>query len=286
MTNAPTVNPGIVAVESMETAGAMVWWRLSGTTTLEALRAAWVGQGLAEALLPDNPSPVAAMRRAVQERCERRVLARPLDNVRGWALVAEHAQGEELTHSVSCRVMVNDEGRLSVNPPDHPLAARLRTDYEAHLASISQRDVSHWMCGLLETVHAVSLRDTGGVYFVPRADLPVWRQVVAALRACSAHEVYEVPALRTEEAVEAILAAVAREAANAATEMEDELMDAALGQRAIRTRAERCERMRAKLAAYEELLGRGLDTITKRVGDLQANLAAAALIASPEEPCA
>ena len=179
---------------------------------------------------------------------------------------------------------LNGEDRLSVNPPTFPQAGELRAAYERHLGCMSANDVSTWMCELLKVVNGVSLRDTGGIYFIPRSSLATWRAMMGAVRACSAHAVFEVPALRSDEAVEAILDAITREAETAAADMEEEIIMTDLGARALRTRANRCEAIQRKLEDYEQLLGRGMDTLKERLGGLQAQMAAAALAASADEP--
>lgn len=269
---------GIVAVtESMETAGAIVWWRLSGSTDGYALRKAWDEAGLPEELVPELPSAEKALRRAVMEQRERRRLVRPLEGTKGWAIVDESATGEDLDYSIAIRVTVNKIGHADVEPAGATGADEIKVAYNRHLEQLAQTDISTWLVGLAARVRAVALRDTGGVYFIPREQLALWRLMAGALSAASDHRVFEVPALKSDEAVEAVLDAVAREAEAAAQVMEEELEKESLGERALRTRTERCGAIEEKLQTYEKLLGTSLDALHDRLESLRANLAVAAL---------
>ena len=58
-----TVVNNIVAVagEALPTAGAVVWWRLSGSVNHEKLSAAWTDAGLSEDWLPNGLTIEAAI---------------------------------------------------------------------------------------------------------------------------------------------------------------------------------------------------------------------------------
>ncbi|KKN38749.1 hypothetical protein LCGC14_0750120, partial [marine sediment metagenome] len=271
---------GIVAVtESMETAGCIVWWRLSGSTDGYALRQAWEDAGLPEDLVPELPSAEKALRRAVIEQRERRRLVRPLEGTKGWAVVDEAASGDDLDYSVRLKVTLNKIGHVSIEPEGAVGSDEIKAAYQRHLAQLAQTDISTWLVRLAARVRAVALRDTGGVYFIPREQVAQWRRMAGALGAASASRVFEVPALKSDEAIEAVLDAVAREAETAAEVMEEELAKENLGERALRTRTERCGAIEEKLSTYEKLLGTSLDALHDRLEVLQAGLATAALAA-------
>lgn len=266
---------GVVAVtEGISTAGAIVWWRLSGSVDASRLRDTWEAEGLAAHLLPDTPSASTAIRRAVNEQREARRLVRPLDGGKGFAIVLESVTGDTLDYDVACKVRLDAVGRLKVEPSYHPLADAVRADYEKHLTELSGQDISAWLVGLMSKVDGVGLRDTGGIYFVPRHGIDQWRQIARALREASHNTVYEVPALKSDEAVDAILDAISAEAAAEADSMEKDLQTD-LGQRALETRMGRCDSVEQKMTRYEGFLGRRLDELRGRIIDLRAQLTVA-----------
>lgn len=276
-----TVNPGLVAVTDIDTAGAIVWWRLSGAMDLERLREAWVAGGLEEALLPELPSDSRALVRAVTALSGDRVLARPLAKTKGWALVQETATTDTLDYGTVLKASLDADRGLVVDGSPQAVQA-VRAQFEAARATLTLRDASTWLSQLIRTTEATPLRDTGGVYFVPRSHVETYRRYAAAIRTATAHTLYEVPALRSEEAVEAILVAVTTEVSTALAGMETEMDTAELGERALRTRQQKCERLRSKVVLYEELLGKSMGELTQGLEGLNASITAAILAASAE----
>jgi hypothetical protein len=284
---------------SRDAAGAIVLWRLSGETNFDALRAAFVAQGMDEKLLPDLPSPEVALRRAMQDQVDKRVLMRALPG-KGYALVSEHSAEDDASAPLQYQVILQVRLVKSDVHPDgcyldmsHSGATSLVSDqihaaFRANMRRLEAYDTAEWLCQMVKHVQAVPLRDTGGVYFIPRQTLPIWRKVVASLRAASATFIAEIPALQSSEAVDAILDSLRREADQFSGSMEAELAAAAqtadgMGTRAIKTRVGRCEDATEKLGVYERLLGVKLEEVRTRLEQLQANLAAAALIAMARE---
>lgn len=280
----------VVAVtEHMEEAGAIVLWHLSGEMDGEVLKAGWAMQGLDENMLPEMPSVELALRRTANQYKGPHRLVRTLPNCGGYAIVDEVVEGGKLTYRQVFDFMNSGDG-ISVTVYDEQAlidaggVAQATNLFERTKAMLNHQDASYWLSRLVRNVDSISLRDRGGVYFVPRNRLEEWRAYVAAIRASSSHMVYEIPALRSDEAVAAIIDSLTRESEDEAIAIEAELENGDLGGRAIKTRGERCEAMSRKVASYEQLLGRGLDTLRERLERLQANVAAAALASSaPEE---
>lgn len=285
-----TKNPGFTVVQDMKTAGAIIWWRLTGDTNAEALREAWEKAGLDKKLLPDNPSPTLAMGRACDKQASKRRLIRPLPGGKGWAIVDEAADNTtgELTYETKAAVKLSG-GQLVIDATGLETTAvnQLRKDYESLQTYLTVNDVSTWLSKLMKPeLKAVTLRDTGGVYFIPRDYVDTYRQMVSAIGEASEHQLFEVPALKTDEAVEAILDAVLREADQECTAMETELDTGDLKKRALKARAGKCDDLRVKVEAYEKLLGKSLPKVQQRIEDLKASVVAAELTVQGSEAAA
>lgn len=299
--NAAIADVMAISDVSRDAAGAIVLWRLSGETNFDALRATFVAQGMDEKLLPALPSPEVALRRAMEAQVDKRVLRRALPGKgNGYALVTEQADESDtsapLQYKVTLQVrLVKSDGHpdgvyldMAHSGASTQVSDEIHAAFRANMRRLEAYDTAEWLCRMVKHVQAVPLRDTGGVYFVPRQTLPVWRKVVASLRAASATFIAEIPALQSSEAVDAILDSLRREADQFSGSLEAELAEAAqrpdgMGSRAIKTRLGRCEDAAEKLGVYERLLGVKLDEVRVRVEQLQANLAAAALIAMARE---
>jgi hypothetical protein len=290
----------LVVVEGTEQrAGAIVWWRLSGNISHAALLAAWEGgaadkhgRTLSNAWLPGEPSARAALRRAVQSVTGPRRLARPLPAGAGWALVEERPSKDNekvLEHEVvlTCAIDSACAMRGFAKRPDAvPLGGEIRAEYERARTALDAGDIGSWLSDLVRSrLHAVALRDSGGIYFVPRSYVERYAQVRDVLRTCSAHVLHEVPALRTEEAVAAILSALEDEAKAAVDDMVERIGrtgDEALGKRGLASQVARLDRLRDKVAGYEALLGARVEGLREHLVELTATTTAAVLAADQE----
>jgi hypothetical protein len=281
--NMSSKSKGLVAVpaELRQFAGAITMWRLHGDVDPDALSATMSAQGLQHIAPPALPGPDAALRRALDEFRARRVLVRPLKNRGAWSLVSEELDGDDvLHHAQTCTVTLDGVGRLSVSalgPGSDNLRDRIAEEYVRHSTMYSAHDVSAWLIAQCNRLAAVSIRDGGGVYFIPRANLPEWERITRAAQSANASTFCDVPALPTESVVRAVLDAMRAEAEQAYAAIEEEINDGKLGARALASRAERCSAIAAKIVGYEELLDAKMTDLRAKLSDLQAGIAAAIL---------
>jgi hypothetical protein len=277
---------GLIATEASTAAGAIVWWRLVGEMDLDMLRAAWAAEGLPEAWLPDYPSATVALRRAVSEQTGPRRLLRAHKGA--LVLVDEYERADDLGHETILRVELNLVGRPSfskVLPGLSHVAHTIESDFNRLSTHLIHSDISPWLCRIMERVDAVALRETGGIYFVPRFRMPVWEAVVRAVRRCGAHVVSSVPAMQTREAVAAVLDALAQEAAGEVAAIEKDIAEG-LGARGLKNRVKATEAVERKLAAYEGLLGEKLEALRSTLEATRGNIAIAIIQAEADEAAA
>jgi hypothetical protein len=271
----------IVATEEIAGAGALTYWTLSGELDPAALAEGWEDAGLEESKLPSPPSSTVALSRAVREQQSRHRLVRKTRD--GYAIVNEKVAGNDLDYGVELHVSLDAAGRVTGTPAEHIAIEQVRSDYDHHLGVCTAEDIGAWLCRLVREHDGVALRDTGGFYYVPPTRLEAWKQATRLLGAVSTHKVYLVPAMRSEDAVEAILAAVQGEAEAEAAQVEKELEGASLGERALSTRESRLHEVEAKVGRYEALLGVTLERFRERLKVLQAGVSAAMLRAMAED---
>lgn len=287
MSTAVSRNPRVIAMpSSAEATGAIVWWILSGSVLLEALRRVWLQAGFDPADLPGAPTPKAALRRALKGLENKQRFARPCGD--GWALVTQwEGTPDEAGHKAPefaplLEAWVNAAGIVEVKGGPEELGNKIKADYALEASQLSTEEVSNWLVKRAEVLSAVGLRDRGGLYFVPAGSLARWHAEAVVLRQASGHTLCEVPAMASDEAVAAILDAVQREAEAEALAMEEQLTGGSLGARALATRINRTEAVEKKVSLYEGLLGSKLDALRARLSSLRANLAAAMLSGGEE----
>lgn len=287
MTTPTTNGHGLTALtEKIDTAGEIVWWRLAGGFDLGALRTAWDAAGLTDTWLPTPPSPPVALRRAVNELRSAERLVRPLQNG-GFAVVEEYEVEGELTYTTVFKVGLSKVGRLEFTERSggsNKTRLLVEEAFARYLDELVQADVSPWLCKVMDRINAAGLRDTGGIYFVPKFAMATWTRIVTAVRASSTHTISCVPALHSDEAAAAVIDAIAQEAKAAATAIETELANgAALGTRALQTRINITDAQEAKIASYEALFGRKLTHLHEQLDALRAGLVTAVFAQQAEE---
>jgi hypothetical protein len=274
----------IAVTDATPQAGAMIFWELSGMVDAQALRKAWAAAGLDAALVPDDPAPKTALKRAVDTLAEKRKLVRPVQN--GYSLVEESETGEKLDYKQQVTATLDSVGILKVDPAEGTLADLIRASYQSHLEQLVPSDISGLLVDLCDSLLAVALRARGGFYFLPPDSVGKFQAAVCVLRSVSSHLCYEIPALKTESAVQAILAAVEREASAEIEEFEAILTNTEAGPRALKTKVRQCSGVAEKVAAYEKLLGLSLVELQDRLSGLRSRLTEASLMASEAEAAA
>lgn len=290
--------PGLVVTpEAAGVAGCVSYWRAGGNVNIEALKDAWVKAGLDPKLLRKAPEEVTALRRAVMEQQDRHRLVRAVGKG-AWAIVDETVhepvEGQPAlppTYTTLCivrfRATSSESGMPDVTAVDASPDEYLKIHTKVVAAFYRQQgmfdpsDVTGWLVVLAYKHDAVTLRDSGGVYFIPRQSVDFWTRAADVVEAVSQgnHRVFRIPAMKNSEAVAAIVDAVSAEAVQVAKRMEAELYetgDDKLGARAIKTRQAEIEALLAKLVDYEQLLGLQLN-VRAQVEAIQASLTVVAM---------
>jgi len=272
----------VIGVLDGQAAGALVWWELSGDVSRDALIGAWKAAGLDDGKVPDPVSPREALKRALDDMRERHLLVRPLAGARGYSLVEERAEDQKLEYAQQLTVQVDEAGALVFEPTIHPKQAEVVRRHFEQQWILTPADISGMLLRFCEGLDSVPMRSRGGFYFLPPSGVEKFRLAAQVLRLVSSHSLYEVPAMKSAEAVTAILAAVQHEAEAEAAAMVEILDSGEAGARALRSQSKRCERTETKLARYEELLGQRLPELQARLSTLRSRLTEAALVASTD----
>lgn len=293
-----------VAVDSGLGVGGLFMWSGSKQTDREALRITLATEGF-EDLAPKVATIEAILRRTLA-RCKRSIPGRTIVSAveRGseWAVVQEmRTRGDDGKVTLSHRVLLHAqvipgtpqapgaEIAFSHLPDDNSLdwlVLAIRADHQASLGNLSVDDVTGWLQAVLGgKFGGVQTMPAFRQYFVPAESVPDVRRLARALRVASSYEVYEIPAMRSEEATTAILAALEREANHAATLLQVELDEkveeiaAADGKNGMTRRASTMrarlgmvDAMNRKLSAYAEKFGRPSEVAANQVARLRRNV--------------
>ena len=288
MTAAAAIQHPVIAIDDAEidkrSCGRITFWDLSGDVDLDALVAA-LGDVVKH---PENPTPKVSLHRAVDECARRHNLEVRHRGAGMWDIVGEPVEdNRQLVYPIetSARLMTkadgigNDVGISTTGKYDMEVLA----DYSKARGVLATTDIGNWLCDTLTTLGGVPLRDRGGVYFVPQDRVATWERVTTALQACSLHKVHRVPAMRSQDAVEAILAAVTADTRKACQTIAEDIGSATLGKRALETRENQTADLLERLDRYEGLLGTRLDELRTAIDETRSAVAVARMMTSRQE---
>jgi hypothetical protein len=286
----------VIAVNDADAAGvgSIVYWGGLKSVYHDALRRAWVGAGLDADLLPRQTIPSKALGEAMKALTEKHRLVRPLEGRGAFALVDETVLGKEVDpeYTTLLRAYAEKDGQLRVEcrEDNMSLSYRLKAEYDEALNKLPVTDFGLFLTNSVKMLHAVPLRPSGGIYFVPRQYSDVLAKIIAAMTgACEGMNVFRIPAMQAKDALDAIASAIRSETDSELEAMEREIAEfyasdnTSLGKRALRGRLNVLGGLNEKLSTYEALLSTRLDEFRERMGALQANVSRGILALESEE---
>lgn len=274
-----------IVVPDGSVTGAIVWWELSGGIDLEDFREKLAAVGFTEEWLPKAPSIEVAALRALQGRVKtKRQLVRPLRRRGAWDFVEESVTTSEdgdptLDYEALLRLEVASDASVTITPFTQVggvLAEELSNAMAFFTRTLVAADVSEWLLMVARRLDAVSLRERGGFYFIPNTSMDLWASVKDCLRVVSDNQLREMPAMRTEEAVEAVLSGLRAEAAAKMAAFETYLAGET-STRGLNALERDLAAVGAKVARYTSALGVSLADLETRQAVIEGAAAAARL---------
>ncbi len=280
----------LVQDELQGVSGRVVSWRLDRSTVdHQRMVDAWVAAGLPRSLVPATPEPETALRRAMSELRKPHLLIKLHQGV--YVLSDERVRKEgvdyasDVSYTPHTTVRLTKVGSIKVDPHQDDIFRKVNDAYLASLGELASTDFTAWLAKVLVPYcGGVSLRGGGGFYFIPRANVPTWMQIRNAIKAASAHKIYAIPAMQSDECVEQVLDAIEAEAASEATALEEKLFpDEAgkappdLGIRALASLGDTAKAIEGKVQRYESMLGTKLTSFAEKLAAIRQALTVATL---------
>lgn len=274
----------IATNEEATSSGAIIYWRLGGNVQATRLRNAWIAAGLDEDLLPPKPDALAALKRVLKsiETDEIRVDSVERDTTHGKRGLAVLKKNKMSTgHAMwvtQWQALLDTDDQLAFvtvdgEEFDADIAELISAQYAQERGILPHTAMSVWMVSLIEKCNAVALRDSGGIYFVPKWHLPRWRSFVNVVKTVSKTKPFEIPAMSSESAAEAVLDALTQDCDTFINKVEGELGN--VGVRALQTRENLLKTMANKLEAYTDIIGGKVTGLRSKLETLQGHLSTA-----------
>ncbi len=193
--------------------GDLLWWTLQEArirrTDLERL---WVGAGLSASFLPEPPTAEKALKTAVRD-AQLGVddhlfrLGKESREELVFALLHEHRdEAGNVEHVQVARLRLDRQhtSQLDTDNPSHELVRAVLLGYDSLLHTHTVDDVRRTLVKTLDACAAVTLREHGGVYWVPAQFSEVLHRLQSAVLQIGQSRLDIVPIHATPEGIEAL----------------------------------------------------------------------------------
>ena len=285
------------AIHSTQVSGAglHIYWTHGSRTDATKLKNYLKDLGL-ERFAPDKNTPQAALKIALDRVCgAKRRLIRPLPaGVRGYAVVNEKKDenGNSLEHSVSFDIVLSDEKLWPVfQDPEtgaviNPLEeSQILHQFQLELDRCSSHKLGIAVARILDHLHGISLRKTGGVYYLPEAMVSKFDEVAKSIQDSApdgSNVIYGVGLRMDDRLRKSVVHGLCRELENEVGSIERDVMtqdeegNYKMKKRGLKTKEERCEKLRSRIEVYQKIFQTSL---TELSDSLEKAESAVALVA-------
>lgn len=262
--------------------GSLLWWSLSSNRISHPeLEAMFEQNGLTRDYLPKAVKPAGAFRRAWRHAASglasglmlRRISESADELVVG--LVEEHPDptNKDLDYRVLSRISFDKaEGRIEADA-EHSVVEEVRRLYRRHLDH-STDDIRAMLTAFLADA-GISLRESGGVYFVPARFSTTLDAVCAVVEAAGGNTTFRLPVLDTPDGRSTLRDVANRSLDDEIRALEQEL--AGFDPDSVRVstlerRVEAFDALRSRVQLFSGVLSFKAEAMLDRIAHLQAGL--------------
>ena len=265
--------------------GDLVWWSLAEArvdrVTLEVI---WNEAGLPPELLPEPPSPERSFKAAIKEaqvgqqgRLIRLAVESPDEIVFGVVREERHGDGTLDYHQEARVTLDRNRDQLSSDAPGNDLVAEVMRRFEILKTTHVADDVRRAIVRTLDTLAAVMLRPSGGVYWAPSPFAAQVRRLQVAVQRIGTSTMSVLPVHRSAEAVQTLgeVARASIEDELAALRIEIDGFVALPPERAttLVRRLEVFDALRGRARLYRDVLSVEVSTLDQQLNQLTATVA-------------
>jgi hypothetical protein len=238
--------------------GDMVFWALEvGRIDRQHLLKIWSGAGLDPGVIPEQNSFEKALKDAVSENTaglKDQLLRKGLEDkneVRFTLQQETKKAGGDNDYSQKAKFWVDkNSGAFSSSDPNNLLIQKVQADYHSLKDSHNTNDVRKAITNALHSFAAVTLRDGGGVYWIPEQFSADLRKLQSAVAQIGTSSIYLVPVVKTKDAQEALSAVAEGSLEKDLKELQGEIADF------ISAPPDRVSTLARRLDSFKELRGR------------------------------
>lgn len=264
--------------------GDLVWWQLSNAEVPRVeLERLWSDAGLDRGLLPESPTAERALKAAAKESQVGHVdyLVRlgkedPTEVI--FAVVHESREADgSLSYTQEARVRLDRvHEQLITDAPSHQLVAAICSGFERLRLTHTADDVRRAVTKTLRSFCAVPLRESGGIYWVPRTYSAALRQLQKAVESIGSSTVYLLPVHDSADAARTLgdvaQASVEDELEQLKFEIDGFLQSPPERPSTLMRRLEAFEALKAKAELYRDILKVQVDDLDSQLSTLTSTV--------------
>jgi len=315
---------GIVQVAPDDTmfdrslAGASVSWELVKKVVTDELREALVKADIT--FNPEDATPASALHRMMVDLFQdRNNLVKPVKNPTGskrpaYAVLPRNDEGGKMAfkekwscgidvtdlggvEDVSLAFSSDDSGQIEATPD---VIEDMVGRFPEYLASLGADDLSCWLVSLVKgMLRGIPTIGGAGTFFIGPKEVATWRRLKGALAGFGIR-LYEIPAMRSAEALECVVESVRRYSQTAIKELQEDLQKYQelkalrstnpktrdIQARVLQAREARIKEQQAVVEKYEALFDVKMTELRDSLSELQTGFANLALVSQAAEESA
>jgi len=295
--------------------GRFTTWTLTNTTPVEAFQKGLAAIDL-ERFAPDEVSRLKALRSSLQKVCARGDrLVRPLPQRRGYAIVSERSKsnvagGDSIEHHVDYHSVLGDNGisfesdlgtpvdadTTVWRDPTVPLTEEetaaqtygdewrlVRNEFARQIDLLPSDAVAGSLTKIVDWLHGVPIRPTGGVYWIPDSSAAKWAQVSAVIARTPGCEVFCARTVVDDEGTRMVNVALVNSVSKELDSLTAEFAQIASRpnnrESTWEKKRDRIERLRKRAVGYEAMLGITVSDLKAKIEEVDGAAAVAAFAA-------
>lgn len=240
--------------------GAVVFWSLGTSSSVDLIRQGWEQIGPAWGrLAPKERNKVGILHDALSVVFPRSLL-RPLEKREGFAVLHETRFKDEVSTICTHAVAIDESTEYIDFRRGYDMALRQRVvhEYDQQKQLVKPIQVATALIACVNELAGVSLRPSGGFYWLSDAALPTWDRLVAVVKAAGKNNIYQITHNFDAESIRAVRDAVLAEAEKEADAILSAVESGELGERGLKSQARAAENLQRKVQEYERILGEAL----------------------------
>lgn len=158
--------------------------------------------------------------------------------------------------------------------------AKIQAAYEVYRATLGGTAIGGALVEIVKAMQGVSLKDSGGVYWLPPDKCERWEEIIRAFESAGDNKVYIMRTVMDLQTVRAVSDNIADEVLKANKDLQDEICSGKLGEQAVLNRLEKARALHQRVRSYEEILGKTMVSLHEAI--IVADTASASAVAIQE----